>query len=232
MADETPQDRKASEAPPGRPAARPRQDRPAADKEIKGASPGAGTGASGPEHPRVHTRADRYLVAAAPPTDIRAIAEQLEQDESGRVLRVLAGRGTPGRFPGVAVVEMTAEYAATLAAYPGIHVEPDYTVGPSHAVAPPVVTQRVAFEVVDDGMRPIEGASVTVTHSGCPATGFTGPDGRAEIILTPEALAAPSAIEIHPPRGCWPVRVRRPLLASDDPLRLVCTRITTTSPEF
>jgi subtilisin len=232
MADETSQDREASEARLSRPAARPRQDRSAADKEINGASPGAGAGASGPENLRVRTRADRYLVAAAPPVDIRAIAGQLGQDESGRVLRVLAGRGTPGRFPGVAVVEMTAEHAAMLAACPGIHVEPDYTVGPVHAAAPPVVTQRVVFEVVDDAVRPIEGASVTVTHSGCPATGFTGPDGRAEIILTPEALAAPSAVEVHPPRGCWPVRVRRPLLADDDPLRLVCTRITTTNPEF
>jgi hypothetical protein len=187
--------------------------------------------ASGPE-PAVRPRADRYLVAAAPPADIRAIAEQLEQDEPSRVLRVLTGRGAPGGFPGIALVEMTAEHAAMLAAYPGIHVEPDYAVGPAHAMTPPVTTQRVTLEVVDDGMRPIEGASVTVTGSGCPATGFTGPDGRAEIILTPEMMTDPSAIEIHPPRGCWPVRVRRPFLGKDAPVRLMCTRITTTYPEF
>jgi hypothetical protein len=232
MADEIPQDRQASEARSVRPAARARQDRPVADKEGKGASPPASTGASGPERPWARTRPDRYLVAVAPPADVRAITEQLEQDESGRVLRVLTGRGAPGGFPGIAVVEMRAEHAAMLAAYPGIRVEPDYTVGHSHAVAPPVVTQHVVFEVIDDGMHPVEGASVTVTGSGCPATGFTGPDGRAEITLTPEMLTAPAAIEIHPPRGCWPVRVRRPLLGKDAPVRLACTRITTTYPEF
>src|SRR5215469_6914065 len=232
MADETPQDRQASEARSVRAAARARQDRPAADREGKGASPPASARASGPTRPRAHIRPDRYLVAAAPPADVQAITEQLEQERSGRVLRVLTGRGAPGGFPGIAVVEMAAEHAAMLAAYPGIHVEPDYTVGHSHAVALTVVTQRVAFEVIDDGMRPIEGASVTVTGSGCPATGFTGPGGRAEVILTPEMVTAPSAIEVHPPRGCWPVRVRRPLLGKGAPVRLVCTRITTTNPGF
>ncbi len=223
MANETPQESGKSEARPDRPA----------EKEGKAASPRGGAGASGPESPRLRTQPDRYLVAATPPADIRAITGQLEQDESCRVLRVLNGRGgTPGGSPGVAVVEMTAEHAAMLAAYPGIHVEPDYTVGHAHTVAPPVVMQRVTVEAVDDGMRPIEGASVTVTGASLPATGFTGPDGRAELALTPETLATPSAIEIHPPRGCWPVRVRRPLLGKDHPVRVVCTRITTTNPEF
>lgn len=232
MANETPQGRPGSEAPPGRTAASARKDRPAGRQEGKGASPLPGTGAVGPGRPTVRTRVDRYLVAAPPPADIRAIAEQLDQDESGRVLSILTGRGTPGGYPGIAVVEMTAEHAAVLAAYPGIHVEPDYPVGPAHAVAPPVLTQRVAVEVTDDGLRPIEGASVTVTGSGRPATGFTGPDGRTEIILTPEMMTDPAAIEVHPPRGCWPVRVRRPLLGPDAPVRLTCTRITTTYPEF
>src|SRR6266700_6204435 len=192
MAHETPKDRQAGEAVSDRPAVKPRQDQPAAAKEGKGTLPRSDAGASGNERPRVRTRPDRYLVAAAPPTDIRAVTDQLEQDESGRVLRVLSVRGTPSGFPGVAVIEMTAEHAATLAAYPGIHVEPDYTVGNTHAMAPPVATQRVAFEVVDDSMRPIEGASVTVTEtdSGFPATGFTGADGRADIILRPEMLTA------------------------------------------
>jgi subtilisin len=232
MTNETPEGRQAAEAGQDRSTAKSRQERSAAAKESKGASSQAGAKASGPERPRVGTRPDRYLVAAAPPADIRATTEQLEQDESGRVLRILTGHGAPGGSPGVAVVEMTAEQAAMLAGYPGIHVEPDYTLSNAHVLAPPVVTQRVAFEVVDDGMRPLEGASVTVADSGFPATGFTGPNGRAEIVLTPETLAAPTAIEVHPPRGCWPVRVRRPLLAKDGPMRLVCTRITTTYPEF
>jgi subtilisin len=213
-------------------AAESRRDRAAAAKPGKGASPGTGAGANRPDLPGVGTRPDRYLVAAAPPADVRAITAQLEQDEPCRVCRTLSGRSTQGGFPGVAVVEMTPERAAMLAAYPGIHIEPDYAAGRAHAVLPPVVTHRVAFEVLDDGMRPIEGATLTISGPRFPVTGFTGPDGRAEITVTPETLSAPTAIEVHPPRGCWPVRVRRPLLGRDGPVRVICTRITTTFPEF
>ena len=220
------------ETPENRPPAALRQGRAAGAKAAKGASPRAGAGTSRPDRLMVRSRPDRYLLAAVPPADIRAITSQLEHDQSCRVLGTLTGSGSPGGFPGAAVVEMTPEHAAMLAAYPGIHVEPDYTADGTRAVLPPVVTQSVAFEVLDDGMRPIEGAAVTITDSSVPATGFTGPDGRAEITVTPETLTAPAAIEIHPPRGCWPVRVRRPLLGKDGPVRVICTRITTTCPEF
>src|SRR6266567_3025036 len=200
-----------------------------------GASPQTGTGTSRPDRLTVRSRPDRYLVTAVPPADVREITSQLEHDRSCRVVRTLGGPGSPGGFPRVAAVEMSAEHAAMLAAYPGVHVEPDYAAGRgrTHAVQPPaVVTQRVMFEVLDDSMRPIEGATVTLAGSGFPVTGFTGPDGRAEITATPEALTAPTAVEIRPPRGCWPVRVRRPLLGMTGPVRVVCTRITKTYPEF
>jgi subtilisin family serine protease len=212
-----------------------RQDRAATAKGGKGASPRTGTGTSRPDRLAIRSRPDRYLVAAVPPADIRAITSQLEHDQSCRVIRIMSERGSPGGFPGVAAVEMTPEHAALLATYPGIHAEPDYFAGRggTHVVQPPaVVTQRVVVEVLDDGMRPIEGAAVTLAGAGFPVTGFTGPDGRTEITVTPEMLAAPTAVEIHPPRGCWPVRVHRPLVSQTGPTRVVCTRITTTNPEF
>ena len=205
------------------------------------AKPGKGTSARPTpqagrrfEHPTVRIRPDRFLVAAVPPADIRAITSQLEQDQSCRVIRLLGGRGTPGGFPGVAVVEMTPQYAAMLAAYPGIVIEPDdYVSSSTHAVQqPPVVRQRVAFEILDDGLRPIEGASVTITDSGFTVTGFTGADGRAEVTAVPQTLTTPATIEVHPPRGCWPMRVRRPLLDKSGTLRVICTRITTTHLDF
>jgi subtilisin family serine protease len=223
MTDETPQDRAAETR---------RQDRAAA-RVSKGASPRTGTGPGRPDRLAVRTRPDRYLVAAVPPADMRVIAAQLENDQSCRVVRMLRARGTSTGFPGVAVVEMTPEHAATLAAYPGIHAEPDYTADRAHDVQlPPVVTQRVTFEVLDDGAHPIEAASITVAGPGLPVTGFTGSDGRAEITVTPETLTTPAAIEVHPPRGCWPVRVHRPLLDQAGPVRVICTRITTTYPDF
>ncbi len=212
-----------------------RQDRAAAAKGSKGASPRIGTGTRRPDLNAVRSRPDRYLVAAVPPADIRAITSQLEHDQSCRVIRILSGRGSPGGFPGVAAVEMTPEHAALLATYPGIHAEPDYAAGrgSTRVVQPPaVVTQRVVVEVLDDATRPIEGAAVTLAGGGFPVTGFTGPDGRAEITVTPEMLTAPTAVEVRPPRGCWPARVHRPLVNQAGPTRVVCTRITTTHPEF
>jgi subtilisin family serine protease len=76
---------------------------------------------------------------------------------------------------------------------------------------------------------------VTIVGSGLPVTGFTGPDGRAEITAAPETLITPATLEIRPPRGCWPTRVRRPLLdrdGKDGTVRVICSRITTTHPEF
>jgi len=211
-----------------------RQERAAAAKAGKGAPPRASAGTSRPGRGMVRSRPDRYLIAAVPPADVRAITSQLEDDQSCRVIRILSGPGSPGGFPGVAAVEMTPEHAAMLAAYPGIHAEPDRPAGHGRAPAvqpPAAVTRRVMFEVLDDSMRPIEGATVTLAGTSFPVTGFTGPDGRTEITVTPEALTAPMA-EIHPPRGCWPVRVRRPLIDQTGPVRVACTRITTTYPEF
>jgi hypothetical protein len=83
---------------------KPPQDRAAA-KAGKGASPRI-SGTARPDRAMVRTGPIVYLVAAVPPADIRAITSQLEQDRSFRVIRVLGGRGTPGGFPGIAVVEM------------------------------------------------------------------------------------------------------------------------------
>lgn len=224
-----------NEMPQDRGAAASRPDRGAAAKAGRGAAPRAGAGANRTDRPLMRTRPYRYLLAAVPPADLRVITSQLEHDQACRVLGTLSGAGSPGGFPGVAVIEMKPEHAAMLAAYPGIHLEPDYTAAPrgqTDAVLPPVVTQRAVFEVLDDRMRPIEGAAVTVADARFPVTGFTGSDGRAEITVTPQTLTAPTAIEIHPPRGCWPVRVPWPFLGTDGPVRAICTRITTTYPEF
>jgi hypothetical protein len=224
----------------------PRQNRGATAKSSRGTAPrqGSGTGSTSStgtgrtDRLMLRSRPDRYLIAAIPahlPAG-RAIFTQLEQDDACRVVHILRGRALS--FPDVAVVEMPPEHAALLASYPGIHIEPDYPADhlqpwPSSQTAPigpPVVTQRVTFQVLDDGARPVEGAAVTLAGSGLPVTGFTGADGQAEITVTPDTLAGQAIAEIRPPRGCWPVRVRRPQL--DRTVRVTCPRITTTHPEF
>lgn len=207
-------------------------------KAGKAGSPRATTEAGRAGHPPVRSRPDRYLVAAVPPVDIHAITEQLSQDPSCRIIRVLGGSGTADAgttvgFPGVAVIEMTPERAAALAANPAVLIEPDCAAwtGPA-AQLPPITTQRVTLEALDDAMRPIEGATIAVTGTGIQVTGYTGPNGRVEITAMPEVLSTASAIEVHPPRGCWPRRVPRPLLSEHATARVTCTRITTTCPDF
>src|SRR5258708_20985350 len=107
MTDETPRDRGATAS---------RQDRAAAAKAGKGAQPRAG--ANRHDSPLARTRPDRFLLAAVPPADVRAITAQLEHDQSCRVLRTLSGSGSPGGSPGVAVIQTTPEHASMLAAYP------------------------------------------------------------------------------------------------------------------
>lgn len=237
MTEQNPQNRTTAQA--RQEAAQARQERAAA-KSGKDAPSRTSPGTTRSERPTPRTRPDRYLVAAVPPADVRAIAAQVEQDRFGRVIRIIGGRGEPvgpgwPSAPGladVAVIEMTAEYATLLAGSPGIHIEPDYTVSTHQLRLPPAVMRRVTFEVVDDGLRPIEGATITVIGAGSPVMGCTGPDGRAVIAAASETVAAPAILEVHPPRGCWPVRTRRPLLDRDGAVRVVCTRITTTHPEF
>jgi hypothetical protein len=179
---------------------------------------------------RLRPGPDRYLIAAVPPTDIRALVSQLEQDDSCRVVRLLHG---PSGGPGVAIVEMTPEHALMLASNPGVHAEPDHPLD-HRAVAygATVTTRHVRFEVVDDGGHPIEGAAVMLTGPGgvVAGSGFTDAEGGVEIVAAPEALANAELAEIRPARGCWPVRVRHPQLAGT--VRTTCTRITTTYPDF
>jgi hypothetical protein len=227
MTDQPPQDSPAKDSTVQR-----RQERAAAAKSGKGTTPRAGAETGRPDRITVPTRPDRYLVAVSPPADVRATSAQLAQAQSRRVVRSLSERGTRGGFPGVAVIELTPERAAMLAAYPGVRVEPDVTAGLWAQAPPAVATRRVTFEVLDDGLRPIEGATVTAVGPGLAATSLTGPDGRAELTATPEALMAALAVEVHPPRGCWPVRVNRPVLDPARPARVICTRVTTTSPDF
>jgi subtilisin family serine protease len=198
-----------------------RQPRGAPAKNTK--STASRPAAASPQSDRLVMRArpDRYLVAG------RAIFTQLEQDEACRVVQVM--RGQAAGFPDVAVVEMPPEHAAVLASYPGIHIEPDLPADCGQP-GPAVITQRVTFEVMDDGKRPVDGAAVTMTGAGFPVTGFTSADGHAEITVTPQTLADPAVAEIRPARGCWPVRVRRPLL--NRTVRVTCQRITTTHPDF
>lgn len=184
---------------------------------------------AGGSRTEAHAAPGRYLIAAVPPADIRALVTQLEQDEACRLVRVLRG---PSGGPGVAVAEMTPDHAALLACSPGVYAEPDLAAAAARHWAP-VTTRQLQIEVSDDGGRPVEGAALLLRDpaGNVLASAVTDADGRAGIVAASAVLADAEFAEIRPARGCWPVRVRRPLAAAG-PVRVSCTRVTTGYPGF
>ncbi len=161
---------------------------------------------------------------------------------SGRGNQVPASGGSQAASsPQVAVIETSAERAATLARLPYLYVEPDQRLGQGAmrglgtgalAVAPPGDLQQVTVRVTHDSGRPVEDAAVCLTGHGLPAIGFTSADGTAELTVAAETAAAPEALWVRPARGCWPARVVRPQVTAGQPVVAVCERIVTTFPQF
>jgi subtilisin len=196
------------------------------------------------------SRPARYLVAAAP-ADEHTLAVQLEHLT---VLRTLRTRPSAGAVPYLAVVETTADRAAALGRLPGLWVEPDqrlgwtqpyqgsarpvppdgWGAGPAAGgpVAPTGELQKVTVEVTDDADRPVADAAVWLTGYGQPAVGYTGENGRADVVTSAETAADPETLWVRPARGCWPARVNRPRVTRGEPVRAVCERIVATFPGF
>lgn len=199
---------------------------------------------TGASRHRAVTRPERYLVAAAAPTDARALAAQLDQDPQIDVIRTIGREQPAGGYPPIAVIETTAERAAFLARVGHVHVEPDQRLTWPATAAPgqcgilqpgsgPVgEAQPIVVEVRDDGGGPVADAAVWLSGSGLPAVGFTGEDGRAELAVPAETVAEPAELVIQPARGCWSTRVSRPLVEPGATLTVPCERIVTTFPDF
>ncbi|HKB30371.1 MAG TPA: S8 family serine peptidase, partial [Streptosporangiaceae bacterium] len=157
------------------------------------------------------------------------------------VARTIGRAGPAGSYPNIAVIETTAERAAALAAEPYLYVEIDQpltsglapaTQARDVAVAPIGDLQRVIVQVRDDGGRPIEDAAVCLLGGPFPAAAYTGEDGRVELSVPADTVTRATEMLVRPRRGCWPVRVSRPLLRANETVTVTCERITTSHPEF
>src|SRR5215472_11277640 len=235
MAERKPPERgRAEQRPPGGSAeARQQSERPDGHARASRANP---TGRRG-----VGTRPERYLVAAAPPADARALAARLDQDAQIAVARTIGSASASSNYPHIAVIETTAERAAALALEPDLHVETDQRLSyglpadPAFAhvsVAAGGEVDQIMVRVRDDRGRPVEHAAVSVLCPGFPAIGFTAADGQAELVLPAGAAANTTVMLVRPARGCWPTRINRPGLTPGVPVAVVCHRITTTYPDF
>ena len=192
----------------------------------------------------VGSRPERYMVAAAPPTDVRSLAAQLDQDRQIKVARTIGRARTADGYPQIAVIETTAERAAVLTRMASLHVEPDQRLAwgtmpsrglgdiPAPAATPIGEEQPVAVEVDDDRGRPVQDAAVCLFGPGLPTIGFTGADGRVELAAPVETATDPELLVVRPARGCWPARVSRPRLVPGEPVTVVCERVITTFPDF
>ena len=130
-------------------------------------SPGRNDRAGGASLP---VRAERYLVAALSHMDAGRLINEFEQDPQVRVVRTIqpAQRLGAWDFPPVAVVETTADHAASLAAQGNVHVEVDHALGYGQTWLPgtdPGVTPltepvAVTFAVTDTDARALPGAMV------------------------------------------------------------------------
>jgi hypothetical protein len=181
-----------------------------------------------PEPRWLRSHPDRYLVTAWPPggpmagdvpAALRAVTTELEQDESCRVVR---------RLGGSLVAEMSPEHAVRLASGSGLLLEPDLAT--EDRGSPALVTAPLLVDVTDDARRPVDGAAVTAG----PVTAFTDSDGQAELTVAPVMLTAMQSLMVRPPGGYWPAVLNSPLAhrAATGRIRVTCTRLTTTFPEF
>src|SRR5262249_15717804 len=189
----------------------------------------------------VGTRPERYLVAAAPPADARALAARLDQDAQIAVVRTIGSASSASYYPHVAVIETTAERAAALAREPDLHVETDQRLSygipadPAFAhvsVAAAGEVDQITVRVRDDGGRPVEHAARSVLCPRFPPRGFPQAAGRRDLGPPVGGAASATVMLVRPARGCWQTRVIRPELPPGVPVAVVCHRITTTYPDF
>src|SRR5262249_53147898 len=120
----------------------------------------------------LRVRSDRYLITAPSPSDANRLVSNLDQDSQVRLIRTIppAQRLRAGDFPPVAVAEMAADHAASLAAQTDVHVEVDQPLGYGQTwlrgadpgVTPLTEPVPLKFRVTDTDGRPLARATVHV----------------------------------------------------------------------
>jgi subtilisin family serine protease len=215
--------------------------------------------------PRAQPRTERYLVAPAPwvtgpafsagsgpPAAEQGLIEALRKDPDVRVLRVVrsaAGHesvdpqpATPaGRYPLIAVVEMTPDRAMALAGRPDVYVDADHPLRQGEPVPQQSFTDAgtgtlgeslpVTFQVRDDEGTAVPDAVVYVVGGLYPVAGTTGADGRVDLALPADALDGIRGVYVRPRSGCWSAWLAYPRLSDTEPNVVTCRRLATTASE-
>ncbi len=205
----------------------------------------------------VGSRRERYLVAPlemppmsgapAEPSFADGLFAQLAADPATTVHRIITAAADAGAtsFPKVAVVEMDADRAAMFNALPAVHVEPDLPLQYAQPIStptamtfadpgviPPGDIAPVAFLVVGDDGKALEGAAVYLMSEAFPLRGITGDDGTVVIDVPAGALPTLNGVYVKPRYDYWAVWLGRPQVTVDAPNLVSCPSFAETFPGF
>jgi subtilisin family serine protease len=192
---------------------------------------------------QIRVRPQRYLVAAvashlmpagASPLEAANLVEMVERDPDIHLVRTIGPGQRRGMasFPQVAVVEMTADRAATLAASPQLHIEIDQPLGYGEAwitcadpaALPLTDPVPVTFEVTDERKQPVAGAAVHVVCQQFPVQALTDSDGRVTLGVPADQVDRIDGVYVRAP-DCWSVWRARPEISTSEPNPVPCTRL-------
>ena len=152
------------------------------------------------------------------------------------------GRASTVEFPQIAVVEMPPDRAATFAAEPTVHIEPDRPLrygadAPGIRVADPGLVPfgtgvTVEFVVHGSGGEPVPNAEIYLMSPSFPARGVSGRDGRAVLDTSAGAVDDVTAVYIKPAGDYWTAWLTRPQLSTNQPNLITCRPLAETFPGF
>ena len=180
----------------------------------------------------LRVRSDRYLITAHSPSDASRLVGNLDQDPQVRLVRTIrpAPRLGAWDFPPVAVAEMVADRAASLAAQADVHIEVDQPLGYGQTwlrgadpgVTPLTEPVPVAFRVTDIDGRPLARATVHVFGEQVQGQAVTDGEGGAQVALPADEIDRVYGVYVRPVQGSWSAWLQRPALSTTEPNTVLC----------
>jgi subtilisin len=180
----------------------------------------------------LRVRSDRYLIAANSPSDAGRLVSNLDQDPQVRLVRTIrpAQRLGAWDFPTVAVAEMAADHAASLAAQNDVHIEADQPLGYGQTwlrgadpgVTPLTEPKPLRFKVTDTDGRPLARAIVHVFGDQVQVQATTDGEGAALVDLPADEIDRVRGVYVRPVQGNWSVWLQRPDLSTTEPNTVRC----------
>jgi hypothetical protein len=191
-------------------------------------------------------RTERYLIAPTPgyllPPFLESIGEtlvdRLREDRDVRIVRVIHPVERPGTLPPpVVVAELTQAHATRLATMPELIIESDQPLRygtAAIAVADPGLSPYdepvdLTFRVENTDGTPLRRAAVHVIAAYASPPALTDESGLGTTTMAQHEIDAVTGVYVQPQNDHWSVWLERPRLSLDEPNRIVCNKITSST---